>query len=326
VNPTFGGTFPTDREPYVEGDPYEYLWDVPNDYAGLFSLLGGDAEVQPLLTRYLSRPDGYGMYAVMTNEFDLGEQFALDYAGDPAGTQKAVANIRNTVYLPGADGLDNNDDLGAISSTFVWEMLGMYPENPGRGTIVFASPGFPREKIHLGNGRWLHINAPGASPSDYYVQALSINGEPHPSPWVNYSRLAAGVTLNWTLGTEPTTWGSAPWAVPPSYSEGLRPVVGYVTHQHVAVAPGASASFAIGAQNATSRTQRAHFHITFPPSSGLSASPASGTLALQPDGRATLPITLHAGASALSRFDWVTATVTAAGGTPQSVELAVQIT
>ena len=25
---------------YVEGDPYEYLWDVPNDYAGLFAALG----------------------------------------------------------------------------------------------------------------------------------------------------------------------------------------------------------------------------------------------------------------------------------------------
>jgi predicted alpha-1,2-mannosidase len=325
VTPTFSGTFPTDREPYVEGDPYEYLWDVPNDYAALFALLGGHALVQPLLTHYLSRPDGYGMYAVMTNEFDLGEQFALDYAGDPAGTQQAVANIRNTIYLPGANGLHNNDDLGAISSTFVWEMLGMYPENPGSGTIVFASPGFPKEKIHLGNGRWVHINAPGASPNTYYVRSLNINGAPHPSPWVNYSRLAGGVTLNWTLGNEPTSWGSAHRALPPSYNEGLRPVVGYVAQQHVAVAPGASATFEIGAQNATSRVERAQFHITVPAASGLSLSSANRTLSLAPDGRATLGIALHASASATAGFNWVTATVTAPGGAPQTVELAVQI-
>jgi predicted alpha-1,2-mannosidase len=60
VTPTFDGRFLTDHEPYVEGDPYEYLWDVPNDYSALFSLLGGDAKVQPMLAQYLSRPNGYG--------------------------------------------------------------------------------------------------------------------------------------------------------------------------------------------------------------------------------------------------------------------------
>ena len=56
-HPDLRGRFPTDHEPYVEGDPYEYLWDVPNDYAALFSLLGGDAEVQPAADPYLSRPE-----------------------------------------------------------------------------------------------------------------------------------------------------------------------------------------------------------------------------------------------------------------------------
>jgi predicted alpha-1,2-mannosidase len=326
VTPTFDGVFPTDHEPYVEGDPYEYLWDVPNDYSALFSLLGGDYTVQSLLTRYLSRPNGYGMYAVLTNEFDLGEPFALDYAGDPAGTQQAVANIRNTIYRPGPSGLNNNDDLGAISSTFVWEMLGMYPENPGHGTLAFASPGFPHEKIHLGNGRWVHINAPGASPSVYYAQSLTVNGQPHPSPWINYSRIAGGVTLDWTLANEPTAWGSAPWAAPPSDGEGLRPIVGYVTQQHVTIAPGASAEIELGAQNATSHPERAQFHIKLPAASGLSVSPADGTLPIAADGRLTLPITVRAASSAISRFDWVTVTVTGAGGAPQTVELAVQIT
>jgi putative alpha-1,2-mannosidase len=326
VTSTFAGTFLTDHEPYVEGDPYEYLWDVPNDYAALFSLLGGDSAVVPKLTEYLSRPDGYGMYAVLTNEFDLGEEFALDYAGDPAGTQNAVANARNTIYRPGPDGLNNNDDLGAISSTFVWEMLGMYPENPGSGTLAFASPGFPEETIQLGNGRRIHINAPGASPNTFYVQSLRLNGAHHSSPWVNYSRLARGVTLDWTLGTEPSSWGAAPADAPPSYSAGLRPVVGYVSQQHVTIAPGSSAVIQLGAQNATARPQHVQTHVTLPAASGLSVSPANGTLELTPDGRETLDVKLSANAAATSRFDWVTATVTASGGRPQTVELAVQIT
>ena len=64
------------------------------------------------------------MYDQVTNEFDLGEQNALDYAGDPAGAQLAVNNIRNTRLPARPDGLANNDDLGAESSQFIWEMLG----------------------------------------------------------------------------------------------------------------------------------------------------------------------------------------------------------
>jgi hypothetical protein len=191
---------------------------------------------------------------------------------------------------------------------------------------VFASPGFPKETIELGNGRRVHIDAPGASPSDYYVQSLRLNGASHPGVWVNYSRLAAGVTLNWTLGSNPTAWGSAPADAPPSYSAGLRSVVGYVSQQHVTVAPGSSATIQLGTQNATARPQRAQFHITLPTASGLAVSPLNGTLSLEPSGRQTREIRVSASASALSRFDWVTATVTAAGGRPQTVELAVQIT
>ena len=121
------GISPTTTSHYVEGDAYEYLFNVPNDYAGLFSLLGGNAKVVPELQQYLSEPDGFGMFAQLTNEFDFGEQNALDYAGDPAGTQQAVNNIRNGMYLPGPSGLANNDDLGANSSTFIWEMLGHVP-------------------------------------------------------------------------------------------------------------------------------------------------------------------------------------------------------
>ena len=60
------GIVPTtqqNNEPdYVEGDAYEYLWDVPNDYQTLFNLLGGNSKVVPALQAYLSQPNGNGMY------------------------------------------------------------------------------------------------------------------------------------------------------------------------------------------------------------------------------------------------------------------------
>jgi predicted alpha-1,2-mannosidase len=325
VTPTFSGTFPTDGEPYVEGDPYEYTWDVPNDYSALFSLLGGAAKVKPELEQYLSQPNGFGMYAQLTNEFDFGEQFALDYAGDPAGTQKAVNNIRNTMDLPGPDGLANNDDLGANSSSFVWEMLGMYPENSGRGTMVFASPGFPKATIHLANGNTININAPGASPSTYYVKSLSLNGRPYSKLSVDYSKLSKGASLDWALGTTPTSWGSATADTPPSYNAGLRPVVGYASEQNVTIAPGSGSTVQIGAQNATGHKQKVSVAISAPSGSGLSASQPSGTISVAPNGRATLPVTITASASAPLGYNWVTATLTMSNGSTQTVQLAVLV-
>jgi putative alpha-1,2-mannosidase len=84
IVPTFSDT---NELYYVEGDAYEYLWNVPNDYSALFSLLGGDSKVVPALRQYLSQPNGFGMFAQLSNEFDFGEQYAPDYAGDPAGAQ-----------------------------------------------------------------------------------------------------------------------------------------------------------------------------------------------------------------------------------------------
>jgi predicted alpha-1,2-mannosidase len=214
------GVTPLTTENYAEGDAYEYLWDVPDDYAGLFAKLGGDSRVQRMLRRYLARPDGLGMNADLLNEFGDGEQFAPDYARGPWLTQRAVNDIRTSLYLPGPFGISNNEDLGAESSQFIWEMLGMYPENPGTGTLVFASPGFPSMAIHLPGGKTISISAPGASPSRFYVRSLTVNGEPYTRLYVLFEMLARGAKLDWVMAEAPTSWGSAARDAPPSYRTG----------------------------------------------------------------------------------------------------------
>jgi predicted alpha-1,2-mannosidase len=285
------GISPTTTAHYVEGDAYEYLWNVPNDYAGLFSLLGGNAKVVPELRKYLSEPNGFGMYAQLTNEFDLGEQNALNYAGDPAGTQQAVNNIRNGMYLPGPSGLNNNDDLGANSSTFIWEMLGMYPENSGTDTLVFSSPGFPHAQITLPNGKTITINAPNASPTTFYVDALKINGTQYSKLYVPFSTLSHGATLDWTLGTTATSWGSAAADAPPSYgpvfadTASISPGTLYLT-------PGASKTVSLTIQS-LSAAQTVGWTATAP--TGVTVTPTTGSLQVPASGTASTTLTVTAG-------------------------------
>jgi predicted alpha-1,2-mannosidase len=287
------GISPTTTAHYVEGDAYEYLWNVPNDYPGLFSLLGGDAKVVPELRQYLSEPNGFGMYAQLTNEFDFGEQNALDYAGDPAGTQQAVNNIRNGMYLPGPSGLDNNDDLGANSSTFVWEMLGMYPENSGSDNLVFTGPGFPHIAITLPSGKTITISAPGASPTTFYVDSLKINGTQDSKLYVPFSTLAGGATLDWTLGTSATSWGSAPADAPPSYGPVFADTAS-ISPGTVYLQPGGSAAVKLSLQSLAG-AQNVGWSASAP--GGLTVTPASGSLAVPAGGTASASLSVTAGST-----------------------------
>jgi predicted alpha-1,2-mannosidase len=309
---------------YVEGDAYEYLWDVPNNYPALFNLLGGPAKVIPALTAYLSRPNGNGMYAEIANEFNLGEQYALYYAGDPAAAQDAVHTIETTVYRPGPSGLDNNDDLGAESSQFIWEELGLYPENPGTDTLLLSTPGFAQERISLDGGHSIAISAPDAA-NEYYAAALKINGRPDQALSTSFSALSQGAELDWTLSSTPTSWGTAPQDAPPSYSAGAAATVGYLANQTTDVAPGSSGTLTVGADNATDRPQRVSVRITAP--SGVTVSPSTTSIVVPPRSTATAELTVSAGAQTTQNFYSAPVTLTTEStGATQSLNPTILVT
>jgi predicted alpha-1,2-mannosidase len=317
------GVTPTSTTRYVEGTAYEYLWNVPNNYAALFSLLGGKSKVVPALREFLSQPNGFGMHAYLTNEFGFGEQYALNYAGDPTGTQQAVNHVRNTMYKPGPSGLPDNDDLGANSSAFVWEMLGMYPENSGSDNLVFNGPGFPHTAISLPNGKTITINAPGASPTTFYVQNLKLNGSPYHKLYVPFSTLAAGATLDWTLGISPSTWGTAPQDAPPSYRRGEQPVLAAVDPGYLVLQPGASASATLQLANVADTQQAVSW--TASAGSGLTVTPAQGSLTLGPSRRASRQVTVTAAPDAADGRYSVVFHITTASGGQATVALGVAV-
>jgi len=322
------GVVPTtqqNNEPdYVEGDAYEYLWDVPNNYPALFNLLGGPSKVIPALTSYLSKPNGNGVYAEIANEFNLGEQYALYYAGDPSAAQNAVHTIETTVYNPGPSGLDNNDDLGAESSQFIWEELGLYPENPGTDTLLLSTPGFDSARISLANGKTISISAPN-SQNEYYAGSLKIDGKPDQKLSTTLGALSNGATLDWKLSATPTSWGTAPQDAPVSYSAGESATVGYLANQTTDVAPGKSATVTVGADNATDATQHVRVKVTAP--AGVTISPTTATIAVPPHGTATAKLTATAASGTTENFYSAPVTFTTQStGKTQSLNQTILVT
>ena len=230
-------------------------------------------------------PNGFGMYAQLTNEFDLGEQNALDYAGDPAGTQQAVNNIRNSMYLPGPSGLANNDDLGAKSSTFIWEMLGMYPENSGSDDLVFASPGFPHVGHHTCPAARRSPSTPPAPrrPASTSTRCSStaavqqaVRAVLHPGP------AARRWTGRWAPRPPP---GAARRRTPRRPTARCSRTPPRSARRRLDIQPGATATATLSVSSLTGSSQTVSW--TANPSSGVTVSPTSGTLSVGASGTAT---------------------------------------
>jgi len=290
------GIGPNSSQGMVEGTAAQYRWVVPFNHASLIAALGGNEVVNPLLDSFFTTLDGSSPTgAFLANEFELGVQMMYDYTRQPWKTQAVVNRMRNENYKLTPTGLRNNDDLGALSSMYVWSALGMYPEIPGSAQLVINGPAFPLAVVHLASGNAITINAPGASPTSPYIQSLELNGHPSSRLWLDPSLITSGGTLDYAMGSSPnTSWGVSPLDTPPSYGTQHVAAIGFVSPDSQAiVSPGATTATNLGVQSTWDAPQTINWTAT--PSDGVSVSPSSGSLVVNQGGRRTVPVTVTAG-------------------------------
>ncbi len=206
---------------YVEGTGGQYLWMVPFNLKGLATLMGGPDAAAKRLDAFFTKlnvaggPDGW--MAWLGNEPGLNTPWIYDFLGQPYKTQNIVRRAMNELYSPGDAAYPGNDDVGEMSSWWIFGALGMYPELPGSDVLVLGSPLFPKAVLHLPNGD-VTITANGAAKDAPYVQHLTVNGQVSTKPWIRYSDISHGGTLMYDLSTTASTnWGSNLSDAPPSY-------------------------------------------------------------------------------------------------------------
>ncbi|HWW02804.1 MAG TPA: GH92 family glycosyl hydrolase [Candidatus Acidoferrum sp.] len=204
---------------FVEGSAAQYTWLVPYNLKGLFDAMGGSVSaVSRLDTYFIQLNAGPGSpYAFMGNEPSEPDPWEYDYAGAPHRTQATVRNIQTQLFTNTPGGLPGNDDAGALSSWYVFSALGLYPIIPGVGGFVLGSPLFQSATINLENGQQINIQGINASAQNCYVQSLTLNGVATTSLWLPFSAIRNGANLVATLGSAPSTWGTAPADSPPSF-------------------------------------------------------------------------------------------------------------
>jgi predicted alpha-1,2-mannosidase len=290
------------QEGFTEGNAIQYTWSVPQDPADLFALMGGDSAATASLNAFFSQLSSgpFLPYDWPGDEPSLWTPWEYDFSGAPARAQQQVRSIADSLYSLTPAGEPGNDDLGALSSWYVWAALGLYPLTPGSSDLVIASPIFPSATIHLAQGKTLTLTAPGAPA--VYVDSMEVaTGSDKPEPWnqtwLPGSILHTGGVVGFTLGTMGnTTWGTGAGAAPPSYAQFAAPAVGYTLPSgSVLIQVGSAAAITLGLQSdvrgaTTVRWSASSSGVKVVPSSGQLVLPATSSAAPYPRTSTTLQL------------------------------------
>ena len=265
---------------FEEGNAIQYTWSVPQDLAALGDLMGGPADAVAKLDTFFRQLNAgrFEPYDWAGNEPSLWSPWEYDYFGAPWQTQGVVRKIATTLYHDAPVNEPGNDDLGAISSWYVWAAIGLYPVTPGTANLAVASPLFPEVSVELASGHTLRLSAPDASSGTPYVHSLTLDGHDTNDPWLAASVLSSGATLDFALSGSPdTSWGDRPADAPPSYPTGRLPALGYsLPGGSVTVVAGRRATLQLGLDKVSAGSPGATWTATA--TGGLTVRPSSGVL------------------------------------------------
>jgi predicted alpha-1,2-mannosidase len=209
------GTWP---DFFYEGDLWTYSLYAPQDVKRLIQLAGGDKA-------FVARLDNifYRQHFDVTNEPGFLLPVLYNWAGRPDHTADIMNALLEKAFTDQRSGIPGNDDSGAMSSWFIFNSLGIYP-NAGQDVYLIGTPTFPEAVLHLAAGKTFRIIAHNLDPQhiNHYVQSATLNGAPLNQAWFRHSQIADGGTLELTMGSAPSAWGTT--NPPPSMSDAVSPL------------------------------------------------------------------------------------------------------
>ncbi|MFE7577367.1 MULTISPECIES: GH92 family glycosyl hydrolase [unclassified Streptomyces] len=234
-----GPADPAESEGFHEGTSWQYQWLVPQDIPGMVDLIGGkDAANQRLdsffaYDKLLADPAKTarevwvnGPYAYYNadkynpqNEPDLIAPYTYLSTGQPWKTTDVV-HAALTLFTNGPTGMTGNDDLGTMSAWMVLSSIGVFPVQPGTDTWGLSTPAFERVDIKLDRRYYprgaLTVRAPGTSDADRYIQSARLDGATQSRTYLTTDDIRSARSLSFTVGDEPSAWGTSPEDAPPA--------------------------------------------------------------------------------------------------------------
>ena len=207
------------NDDYCEGNAWQYTWLVPHDVHGLVKLFGSEkAFIQKLDSLFTvegdlgeeASPDVSGLIGQYAhgNEPSHHIIYMYNYVGQPWKAARLIRQVLREMYRNDFDGLSGNEDVGQMSAWYVLSSIGLYQEEPAGGKYIIGSPLFNEASINVGDGKTFTVKAVNNSDENIYVQSVTLNGKRYDKSYIDYRDIIAGGTLELTMGSKPSKWGT----------------------------------------------------------------------------------------------------------------------
>lgn len=208
------GTWANSEWGWTEGDDWVYTFDVMHDVKGLAALFGGREAMRDKLDAHFE-----GGHNDQTNEPSHHVPYLYSVLGYPNRAAEVIREIAWLNYNTTSGGLSGNEDLGQMSSWYLFSALGFYPVNPASDEYIVGSPFFEQVSIRFPAGaatggqilglpeKELMISAPGA-PTKPYVKGLKIDGKQISRPIIKHGDLVHARRIDFEMSGVPSTWGT----------------------------------------------------------------------------------------------------------------------
>jgi predicted alpha-1,2-mannosidase len=195
---------------YTEANAWQYFWTPAQyDIDGMKNLLGGKKEFTKKLNDFFTieslNPNKFLGQEAMIGQYAHGNEpshhivYLYAFSETPKFGQKYIHKIINEFHNNTPDGMIGNDDCGQMSAWYILSTLGFYPVNPANGEFVLGTPQVKKATLHLKNNKTFTIEAPNFSNENIYQENAQLNSTSLSKPFITYSEIMTGGTLNFQM-------------------------------------------------------------------------------------------------------------------------------
>lgn len=200
-----------------EDSIWEYVFFVPQDQKKLIATVGGPEQFVKRLD-YLHES---GLLDISNEPSEL-VVYQYHYAGRPGLSSARLHSFIPSAFNSSLNGLPGNDDSGASGSFVAFAMSGLFPV-AGQNVYLIIPPFF--ESVSYTSpltGKTATIRNVNFDPEykNIYIQSAKLNGKTYTRNWIGHELFLEGMTLELTLGSKESDWGTREEDLPPSASAG----------------------------------------------------------------------------------------------------------
>lgn len=195
---------------YTEANAWQYFWTPAQyDIEGMQNLLGGKTAFTKKLNDFFTiesvNPNKFLGQEAMIGQYAHGNEpshhitYLYAFSDTPKTGQKYIHKIINEFHNNTPDGMIGNDDCGQMSAWYILSTLGFYPVNPANGEFVLGSPQVKKATLHLKNKKTFAIEAINFCNENIYQENAQLNNTSQSKPFITYSEIMTGGTLNFQM-------------------------------------------------------------------------------------------------------------------------------